>query len=159
MNKDCSKVSIERGSDGRFTVLLTGSKDDIRMLWTMLSVSVSKATKTPLPVLCAVCSTAGPAIENMMGRGNGTTVDMSVLGRFAKGRGDKRQRSWSMHFWKEKGRFDSALPHRGRRSCPLPGVLLTSRDALSLSRPRQSFDIRRAPGRGQDKKVRKDDPP
>ena len=48
MNKDCSKVSIERGSDGRFTVLLTGSKDDIRMLWTMLSVSVSKATKTPL---------------------------------------------------------------------------------------------------------------
>lgn len=84
MNKDCSKVSIERGSDGRFTVLLTGSKDDIRMLWTMLSVSVSKATKTPLPVLCAVCSTAGPAI----GRGNGTTVDMSVLGRFAKGRGD-----------------------------------------------------------------------
>ena len=88
MNKDCSKVSIERGSDGRFTVLLTGSKDDIRMLWTMLSVSVSKATKTPLPVLCAVCSTAGPAIENMMGRGNGTTVDMSVLGRFAKGRGD-----------------------------------------------------------------------
>lgn len=29
MNKDCSKVSIERGSDGRFTVLLTGSKDDI----------------------------------------------------------------------------------------------------------------------------------
>lgn len=56
MNKDCSKVSIERGSDGRFTVLLTGSKDDIRMLWTMLSVSVSKATKTPLPVLCAVCS-------------------------------------------------------------------------------------------------------
>lgn len=28
MNKDCSKVSIERGSDGRFTVLLTGSKDD-----------------------------------------------------------------------------------------------------------------------------------
>lgn len=87
MNKDCSKVSIERGSDGRFTVLLTGSKDDIRMLWTMLSVSVSKATKTPLPVLCAVCSTAGPAIENMMGQ-NGTTVDMSVLGRFAKGRGD-----------------------------------------------------------------------
>lgn len=88
MNKDCSKVSIERGSDGRFTVLLTGSKDDIRLLWTMLSVSVSKATKTPLPVLCAVCSTAGPAIENMMGRGNGTTVDMSALGRFAKGRGD-----------------------------------------------------------------------
>lgn len=88
MNKDCSKVSIERGSDGRFTVLLTGSKDDIRMLWTMLSVSVSKATKTPLPVLCAVCSTAGLAIENMMGRGNGTTVDMSALGRFAKGRGD-----------------------------------------------------------------------
>ena len=43
MNKDCSKVSIERGSDGRFTVLLTGSKDDIRMLWTKLSVSVSKA--------------------------------------------------------------------------------------------------------------------
>lgn len=35
MNKDCSKVSIERGSDGRFTVLLTGSKDDIRMLWTI----------------------------------------------------------------------------------------------------------------------------
>lgn len=68
MNKDCSKVSIERGSDGRFTVLLTGSKDDIRMLWTMLSVSVSKATKTPLPVLCAVCSTAGPAIENIIAR-------------------------------------------------------------------------------------------
>lgn len=54
MNKDCSKVSIERGSDGRFTVLLTGSKDDIRMLWTMLSVSVSKATKTPAS--CAVRS-------------------------------------------------------------------------------------------------------
>lgn len=32
MNKDCSKVSIERGSDGRFTVLLTGSKDDTPML-------------------------------------------------------------------------------------------------------------------------------
>ena len=63
MNKDC-KVSIERGSDGRFTVLLTGSKDDIRILWTMLSVSVAKATKTPLPVLCAVCSTAGPAISD-----------------------------------------------------------------------------------------------
>ena len=54
----------------------------------MLSVNVSKVTKTPLPVLCAVCSTAGPAIENMMGRENSTTVDMSALGRFAKGRGD-----------------------------------------------------------------------
>lgn len=86
MNKDC-KVSIERDANGSLSVLLTGHKDDIRMLWTMLSVSVAKATKTPLPVLCAVCSTAGPAIENMMGR-NGTTVDMSVLGRFAKGRGD-----------------------------------------------------------------------
>ena len=63
MNKDCSKVSIERGSDGRFTVLLTGSKDDIRMLWTMLSVSVSKATKTPLPVLCAVCSTEAQLLK------------------------------------------------------------------------------------------------
>lgn len=30
MNKDCSKVSIERGSDGRFTMLLTGSKDDMQ---------------------------------------------------------------------------------------------------------------------------------
>lgn len=88
MNKDCAKVSIEHDEDGGLRVLLTGSKDDIRMLWTILSVNVSKVTKTPLPVLCAVCSTAGPAIENMMGRENSTTVDMSALGRFAKGRGD-----------------------------------------------------------------------
>ena len=83
MNKDC-KVSIERDADGKFKVLLTGRKDDIRMLWTMLSVSVSKATKTPLPVLCAVCSTAGPAVENMLERGNGTTVDMSAVGNLMK---------------------------------------------------------------------------
>lgn len=87
MNKDC-KVSIERDANGSLKMQLTGHKDDIRILWTMLSINVAKSTKTPLPVLCAVCSTAGPAIENMMGRGNGTTDDMSVLGRFAKGRGD-----------------------------------------------------------------------
>ena len=53
-----------------------------------LSVSVAKATKTPLPVLCAVCSAAGPAIEDLMAKENGITVDMSALGRFAKGGGD-----------------------------------------------------------------------
>ena len=84
MNKDC-KVSIERDANGSLSVLLTGHKDDIRMLWTMLSVSVAKATKTPLPVLCAVCSAAGPAIEDLMAKENGITVDMSALGRFAKG--------------------------------------------------------------------------
>ena len=51
MNKDC-KVSIERDANGSLSVLLTGHKDDIRMLWTMLSVSVAKATKTPAS--CAV---------------------------------------------------------------------------------------------------------
>lgn len=71
MNKDC-KVSIERDANGSLSVLLTGHKDDIRMLWTMLSVSVAKATKTPLPVLCAVCSAAGPAIEDLMAKENGT---------------------------------------------------------------------------------------
>ena len=83
MNKDCT-VSIERDADGRFKVLLTGRKDDIRMLWTMLSVSVAKASKTPLPVLCAVCSTAGPAVESMMERRNSTTIDMSALGNLMK---------------------------------------------------------------------------
>ena len=73
MNKDC-KVSIERDANGSLSVLLTGHKDDIRMLWTMLSVSVAKATKTPLP-----------AIEDLMAKENGITVDMSALGRFAKG--------------------------------------------------------------------------
>ena len=34
MNKDC-KVSIERDANGSLSVLLTGHKDDIRMLWTM----------------------------------------------------------------------------------------------------------------------------
>ena len=70
MNKDC-KVSIERDANGSLSVLLTGHKDDIRMLWTMLSVSVAKATKTPLPVLCAVCSAAGPAIEDLMAKERG----------------------------------------------------------------------------------------
>ena len=83
MNKDC-KVSIERDANGSLSVLLTGHKDDIRMLWTMLSVSVAKATKTPLPVLCAVCSTAGPAVESMMERRNSTTIDMSALGNLMK---------------------------------------------------------------------------
>lgn len=78
MNKDC-KVSIERDANGSLSVLLTGHKDDIRMLWTMLSVSVAKATKTPLPVLCAVCSAAGPAIEDLMAKENGITIDMSAL--------------------------------------------------------------------------------
>ena len=55
MNKDC-KVSIERDANGRLKMQLTGHKDDIRMLWTMLSINVAKATKTPLPVLCAVWS-------------------------------------------------------------------------------------------------------
>lgn len=90
MNKDC-KVSIERDANGSLSVLLTGHKDDIRVLWTMLSVSVAKATKTPLPVLCAVCSAAGPAIEDLMAKmakENGITIDMSALGRFAKGGGD-----------------------------------------------------------------------
>ena len=54
----------------------------------MLSASVAKATKTPLPVLCAVCSAAGPAIEDLMAKENGITIDMSALGRFAKGGGD-----------------------------------------------------------------------
>ena len=83
MNKDCT-VSIERDADGKFKVLLTGRKDDIRMLWTMLSVSVSKATKTPLPVLCAACVASGPAIEDLMAKENGIAVDMSALSRFAK---------------------------------------------------------------------------
>lgn len=83
MDKNC-RVSIERGANGCLRVLLTGSKDDIRMLWTMLSVSVAKETKTPLPVLCAVCSTAGPAIEDLMAKENGIAVDMSALSRFAK---------------------------------------------------------------------------
>lgn len=87
MNKDC-KVSIECDANGSLKMQLTGHKDDIRMLWTMLSINVAKSTKTPLPVLCAVCAASGPAIENMMGRENSMTVDMSALGRFAKGRGD-----------------------------------------------------------------------
>ena len=82
MNKDC-KVSIERDANGSLKMQLTGHKDDIRMLWTMLSVSVAKATKTPLPVLCAAA--AGPAIEDLMVKENGITIDMSALGRFAKG--------------------------------------------------------------------------
>ena len=84
MNKDCT-VSIERDANGSLKMQLTGHKDDIRMLWTMLGVSVAKATKTPLPVLCAVCSATGPAIEDLMAKENGSTVDMSALGRFAKG--------------------------------------------------------------------------
>lgn len=87
MNKDC-KVSIERDANGSLKMQLTGHKDDIRMLWTMLGVSVAKATKTPLPVLCAVCSATGPAIEDLMAKENGITIDMSPLGRFAKGGGD-----------------------------------------------------------------------
>ena len=88
MNKDCAKVSIEHDEDGGLRVLLTGSKDDIRMLWTMLSINVAKSTKTPLPVLCAVCAASGPAIEDLMAKENGITIDMSALGRFAKGGGD-----------------------------------------------------------------------
>jgi len=84
VNKDC-RISIEREANGRLRVLLTGSKDDIRMLWTILSISVAKATRTPLPVLCAVCAASGPAIEDLMTKGNGIAVDMSALGRFAKG--------------------------------------------------------------------------
>lgn len=83
MNKDC-KVSIERDANGSLKMQLTGHKDDIRMLWTMLSVSVAKATKTPLPVLCAVCSAAGPAVESMMERRNSTTIDMSAIGNLMK---------------------------------------------------------------------------
>ena len=84
MNKDCT-VSIERDANGSLKMQLTGHKDDIRMLWTMLSINVAKSTKTPLPVLCAVCSAADPAIEDLMAKENGITVDMSALGRFAKG--------------------------------------------------------------------------
>ena len=84
VNKDC-RVSIEHEANNGLRMLLTGSKDDIRMLWTMLSVSVSKATKPPLPVLCAVCAASGPAIEDLMAKENGIAVDMSALGRFAKG--------------------------------------------------------------------------
>ena len=87
MNKDC-RVSIERDANGRFKVLLTGRKDDIRMLWTMLSISVAKETKTPLPALCAACSALGPTIEDLLAKKNGITVDMSALSRFAKGGGD-----------------------------------------------------------------------
>lgn len=54
MNKDC-KVSIERDANGSLSVLLTGHKDDIRML---------------------------------LAKENGITIDMSALGRFAKGGGD-----------------------------------------------------------------------
>lgn len=86
MNKDC-KVSIERDANGSLKMQLTGHKDDIRMLWTMLSINVAKSTKTPLPVLCAVCA-SGPAIEDLMAKENGITIDMSALGRFAKGGGD-----------------------------------------------------------------------
>ena len=85
MNKDC-KVSIERDANGSLKMQLAGHKDDIRMLWTMLSINVAKSTKTPLPVLCAVCAASGPAIEDLMA--NGITIDMSALGRFAKGGGD-----------------------------------------------------------------------
>ena len=67
MNKDC-KVSIERDANGSLKMQLTGHKDDIRILWTMLA--------------------AGPAIEDLMAKENGITVDMSALGRFAKGGGD-----------------------------------------------------------------------
>ena len=49
MNKDC-KVSIERDANGSLSVLLTGHKDDIRMLWTMLSVSVAKVKAKELNV-------------------------------------------------------------------------------------------------------------
>ena len=83
MNKDC-RVSIERDANGSLKMQLTGHKDDIRMLWTMLGVSVAKATKTPLPVLCAVCSATGPAVESMMERRNSTTIDMSALGNLMK---------------------------------------------------------------------------
>lgn len=51
MNKDC-KVSIERDANGSLKMQLTGHKDDIRMLWAMLSINVAKATKTPL-LCCA----------------------------------------------------------------------------------------------------------
>lgn len=87
MNKDC-KVSIERDANGSLKMQLTGHKDDIRMLWTMLIINVAKSTKTPLPVLCAVCAVSGPAIEDLMAKENGITIDMSALGRFAKGGGD-----------------------------------------------------------------------
>ncbi len=87
MNKDC-KVSIERDANGSLKMQLTGHKDDIRILWTMLSINVAKSTKTPLPVLCAVCAASGPAIEDLMAKESGITIDMSALGRFAKGGGD-----------------------------------------------------------------------
>ena len=83
MNKDC-KVSIERDANGSLKMQLTGRKDDIRML----CINVAKSTKTPLPVLCAVCAASGPAIEDLMAKENGITIDMSALGRFAKGGGD-----------------------------------------------------------------------
>ena len=59
MNKDC-KVSIERDANGSLKMQLTGHKDDIRMLWAMLSASVAKATKTPLPVLLRGLFRRGP---------------------------------------------------------------------------------------------------
>jgi len=52
MNKDC-KVSIERDANGSLKMQLTGHKDDIRMLWTMLSINVAKSTKTPHFLCCA----------------------------------------------------------------------------------------------------------
>lgn len=52
MNKDC-KVSIERDANGSLKMQLTGHKDDIRMLWTMLSVSVAKARPRPRFLCCA----------------------------------------------------------------------------------------------------------
>ena len=73
MNKDC-KVSIERDANGSLKMQLTGHKDDIRMLWTMLSINVAKSTKTPLPVLCAVCAASGPAIEDLMAKENGSPL-------------------------------------------------------------------------------------
>ena len=51
MNKDC-KVSIERDANGSLKMQLTGHKDDIRMLWTMLSINVAKSDQDPTS--CAV---------------------------------------------------------------------------------------------------------
>lgn len=51
MNKDC-KVSIERDANGSLSVLLTGHKDDIRMLWTMAQRQRCQSDQDPAS--CAV---------------------------------------------------------------------------------------------------------
>ncbi len=66
MNKDC-KVSIERDANGSLSVLLTGHKDDIRMLWTMTERSCCWMRPTALMARFFHCRRSSALASVFMG--------------------------------------------------------------------------------------------